>query len=111
MAESEELAALRRLDQIWIELANLVRTCDVSGEITPDAERRHHELLREARSLYGRVHHLVGTAGVRWFGRYLDGFQGILGEPSLSAIYQRPFAGSSDWHELWGATASAIGRR
>ena len=105
----QELEELRRLKEIWDSLERLVVKCNSAKRVTERDEKRHRSLLGEARTLYGRIRPVVGTAGMQWGPRTFDAFQHVLGQPSVYGVVKDSFDAYL-WRQLWSAGDSVIGQ-
>lgn len=80
--DTEQLAALRQLDEVLGDLDSLFAAVPSNDS----AETRHSQLRNEAAQLYGQVSRLVGGGSISRFGQPRDAVQTVLGNPSLAAL-------------------------
>ena len=107
MLDESQPEALRRLEEVWKDIDQLVTECRSKKAVGGDEEKRYDRLIGEARHLYGQVSGFMGPAGMQIAGRSFDAFQHILGQGSLYGIVSDDF-GLGLWHELWSAGQSLI---
>jgi len=86
--------SLRDLARVWEDLRSS------ASDATPDEYRK---LLAKAQRLYGQTRHLIDEPYWTSYGRSVNAFQQVLGQPNLLAARNDPF-----WENSWGGCSSAI---
>lgn len=90
--DTEQLIALRRLDEILGDLESLLDAVPINASV----ETRHDQLRNEAAQLYGRVSRLVGGGTISRFGQprnARDAVQTVLGNTSLGGLVELDVVG------------------
>ena len=85
-SDTEQLAALRQLEESLEQLEKLTLKCWNKKKITGEDDRQFDRLLKESQRLYGRLKDIVGAPVYQIAGRSLNGFQHVLSVPSLSNL-------------------------